>query len=118
MRSFWRARAGCCCSPPEVLASRLLAEDERSLWGQGLGTEATRMMLDYGFGTLNLNRIWLQVFASHVGAQRVYEKAGFRKEGVQRQQHFLEGRYEDGVLMGILRSEWTPLGHEPAPTQG
>ena len=33
----------------------------------------------------------------------------FRKEGVQRAQHFLEGRYEDGVLMGILRSEWTPL---------
>lgn len=82
---------------------------DRSLWGQGFGTEATRMMLDYGFGTLNLNRIWLQVFASHVAGQRVYEKAGFRKEGLQREQHFAEGRYEDGVLMGILRSEWTPL---------
>jgi RimJ/RimL family protein N-acetyltransferase len=45
------------------------------------------MMLDYGFGTLNLNRVWLQVYASHAPAIRV----------------------EDGVLMGILRSEWKPL---------
>jgi ribosomal-protein-alanine N-acetyltransferase len=82
---------------------------ECSAWGQGFGTEATRMMLDYGFGTLNLHRIWLQVFASHAAGLRVYEKAGFRQEGVQREQHFAEGRYEDGVLMGILRSEWTPL---------
>jgi diamine N-acetyltransferase len=87
---------------------------DRSLWSQGYGTEATRMMLDYGFGTLNLNRIWLQVYASHTAGQRVYEKAGFRREGVQREQHFAEGRYEDGVLMGILRSEWTPLSAPPA----
>ncbi len=94
---------------------------DRSAWGQGFGTEATRMMLDYGFGTLNLNRIWLQVYSSHAAAIRVYEKAGFRKEGVQRQQHFTDGRYEDGVLMGILRSEWTPLSAPSAtrePEQG
>ena len=82
---------------------------ERSLWGQGYGTEATRMMLDYGFGTLNLNRVWLQVYGHHAAAARVYEKAGFRREGVQREQHFAEGRYVDAVMMGILRSEWTPL---------
>jgi RimJ/RimL family protein N-acetyltransferase len=86
-----------------------LSLGDRSAWGQGFGTEATRMMLDYAFGTLNLNRVWLQVYASNAPAIRVYEKTGFRKEGVQREQHFLEGRYEDGVLMGILRSEWTPL---------
>jgi RimJ/RimL family protein N-acetyltransferase len=88
---------------------------ERSLWGQGYGTEATRMMLDYGFGTLNLNRVWLQVYGHHAAAARAYEKAGFRREGVQREQHFADGRYVDGVLMGILRSEWTPLtgGQQP-----
>jgi RimJ/RimL family protein N-acetyltransferase len=82
---------------------------EPSMWGKGLGTEATRLMLDHGFGTLNLNRVWLQVFGHHQAAQRVYEKAGFRREGVQREQHYVEGRYVDGILMGILRPEWTPL---------
>nr|WP_255663033.1 GNAT family protein [Myxococcus sp. RHSTA-1-4] len=78
-------------------------------WGKGLGTETTRLMLDYGFGTLNLNKVWLQVYGHHTSAQRVYEKAGFRREGVQREQYFVEGRYVDGILMGILRAEWTPL---------
>jgi len=91
------------------LAEFGLALGLRTAWGQGFGTEATRMTLDYAFGTLNLNRVWLQVYASNAAAIRVYEKVGFRQEGVQRAQHFLEGRYEDGVLMGILRSEWTPL---------
>jgi RimJ/RimL family protein N-acetyltransferase len=100
-----------------------LSLGDRSAWGQGFGTEATRMMLDYAFGTLNLNRVWLQVYASNTPAIRVYEKTGFRKEGVQREQHFTEGRYEDGVLMGILRSEWTPLTLSAAradrgPTKG
>ena len=53
-----------------------LSLGDRSAWGQGFGTEATRMMLDYGFGTLNLNRIWLLVYASNAPAIRVYEKAG------------------------------------------
>lgn len=88
-----------------------------SQWGKGLGTEATRLMLDYGFGTLNLNRVWLQVFGHHASAQRVYEKAGFRREGVQREQYFVEGRYVDGILMGMLRPEWTPLSPELAEAQ-
>lgn len=103
------------------LAEFGLALGVRSAWGQGFGSEATRMTLDYAFGTLNLNRVWLQVYASHAPAIRVYEKAGFRKEGVQRAQHFLDGHYEDGVLMGILRSEWMPLmgpsAVEPAPAK-
>jgi RimJ/RimL family protein N-acetyltransferase len=86
-----------------------LSLGDRSTWGQGFGTEATRMMLDYGFGTLNLHRIWLLVYASNASAIRVYEKAGFRKEGLLREHYFMEGQYEDGVLMAILRSEWKPL---------
>lgn len=82
---------------------------EPSEWGKGLGTEATRLMLDYGFGTLNLNKVWLQVYGHHAAAQRAYEKAGFRREGVQREQYFVDGRYVDAILMGILRAEWTPL---------
>ena len=82
---------------------------ERSCWGQGYGTEATRMMLDYGFSTLNLNRVWLQVFGDNAAAIRAYEKAGFRREGVQREHCYTEGHYVDAVMMGILRSEWTPL---------
>ncbi|MCY1081488.1 GNAT family N-acetyltransferase [Archangium lansingense] len=82
---------------------------EPSEWHKGYGSETTRMVLDYGFGTLNLNRIDLQVLEHNVAGIRAYEKAGFRHEGVLRQHHYVDGAYVDTLMMGILRSEWKPL---------
>lgn len=74
--------------------------------GKGLGQEATRLIVGYGFDTLNLNRIWLHVFADNARAIHVYEKVGFRTEGVLRQAGFRGGRYLDVVSMALLRAEW------------
>jgi ribosomal-protein-alanine N-acetyltransferase len=81
---------------------------EPSEWHKGYGSEATRMVLDYGFGTLNLNRVQLEVLENNVAGIRAYEKAGFRREGVLRQHHYVDGAYVDTLVMGILRSEWKP----------
>jgi UDP-4-amino-4,6-dideoxy-N-acetyl-beta-L-altrosamine N-acetyltransferase len=81
---------------------------EPSEWGKGYGSEATRMVLEYGFGTLNLNRVQLEVLEHNVAGIRAYEKAGFRREGVMRQHHYVDGAYVDTLVMGILRSEWKP----------
>jgi len=75
-------------------------------WGKGYGTEATRLIVRHAFETLNLNRVWLQVYEDNVRGIRAYEKAGFRKEGVLRQDVFRAGRYWDTILMAILREEW------------
>jgi RimJ/RimL family protein N-acetyltransferase len=75
-------------------------------WGKGYGTEATRLMLGYAFETLNLNRVWLHAFEYNERALRAYEKIGFRREGVLRQDTFREGRYWDTIAMAILREEW------------
>lgn len=74
-------------------------------WNKGFGTEATRLVVGYGFATLNLHRIWLHVTADNAAGIRVYEKVGFRREGVLREALFTEGRYVDLVPMGILRGE-------------
>jgi RimJ/RimL family protein N-acetyltransferase len=78
----------------------------KDLWSKGLGSEATRLMVGYAFGTLNLNRVWLEVYEYNPRAVRVYEKIGFRVEGRLRQDTFRDGRYWDTLLMGILRDEW------------
>ena len=75
-------------------------------WGKGYGTEATRLMLEYAFTTLNLNKVGLQVFSNNPAARRVYEKAGFRLEGTLREDYFVDGAYVDTLCMGVLRSEW------------
>ena len=81
---------------------------ERAFWDQGLGTDATRTMIRFGFHELNLNRIELEVNREHPRAIRCYEKVGFVREGVRRQAQFQEGRHHDMVLMSILREEYSP----------
>lgn len=83
-----------------------IAIGDKSMWGKGYGTDAMRALLDFGFGELRLERIWLDVYDFNKRARRSYEKAGFSAEGVQRHAHYSEGKYQDVVLMSILRHEW------------
>jgi RimJ/RimL family protein N-acetyltransferase len=75
-------------------------------WSKGFGTEATRLMVDYAFRTLNFNRVELKVAVENVAAYRVYEKVGFLREGTLRQAMYHEGRYCDFHMMGILRQDY------------
>lgn len=84
---------------------------EKSAWGKGYGTEATRLMVRYAFDTLNLNRVWLHVYEYNERGVRVYQKAGFRMEGRLRQETFRDGRYWDTFVMAVLREEWEAVDH-------
>jgi RimJ/RimL family protein N-acetyltransferase len=79
---------------------------EKAYWGQGYGTEATALLVKHAFETMNLNRVWLHVHEYNQRGMRVYEKVGFKREGVLRQENFREGRYWDTITMAILREEW------------
>jgi RimJ/RimL family protein N-acetyltransferase len=83
---------------------------ERANWSKGYGTDAMRLMLRYAFAELNLSRVSLEVFAHNTRAIRSYEKAGFRREGVQREWARRDGRRWDVVSMGILADEMEGLG--------
>ena len=72
--------------------------------GKGIGTAAISQIVEFAFVGCNLRRVHLQVIESNVGAIRVYEKAGFMIEGRQRQHAWVHGKYEDIIVMGILRS--------------
>jgi RimJ/RimL family protein N-acetyltransferase len=67
-------------------------------YGRGLGTEATRLIVDHSLHSIGLRRITPSVLAHNPRAQRAYEKAGFRVTGVE---HDDDG--EDWVLMAIDR---------------
>ena len=75
---------------------------------KGYGTEAGRLVLNYGFNTLNLRNIMLKVFSFNKAAIACYEKLGFKKIGIRRQSYFIHGRFHDEVYMDILREEFTP----------
>ena len=82
---------------------------DKSLWGHGYGSDALNALLDFGFGELRLERIWLDVYDFNARARRSYEKCGFVLEGTKRRAFFRRGRYVDVHLMSILREEWAGL---------
>ncbi len=77
-------------------------------WGRGYALEATRAMVDYGFGQLGLNRIHAHHMVRNPASGRVLAKAGFQVEGLLRQRVRKWGRFEDVVLLALLRQDWTP----------
>ncbi len=90
-----------------------IAIHDKTQWGKGLGTDAVRLVVDYAFEELNLNRVQLTTDEENVRAIRCYEKAGFVREGLLRQHRLAGGAFGNTVIMGILRDEWTPLDRAP-----
>jgi RimJ/RimL family protein N-acetyltransferase len=79
---------------------------EKDEWNKGYGTETMVLLLRHCFDTLNLNRVYLRVYAENLRAKRSYDKAGFVEEGRQREGVYKHGKYDNVVIMSVLRSEW------------
>lgn len=99
------------CGLSEARSSNRSAElgigiGESDARGKGYGTEATRLLLDYGFTVLGLHHIWLKCVEFNHAGIRVYEKAGFRHAGTLREAWQLGGRQYDVILMDVLASEF------------
>jgi ribosomal-protein-alanine N-acetyltransferase len=79
---------------------------DKTKWGGGIGTLVTRSVIEYGFRQLNLHRMYLTVLKANERAIKLYEKLGFKHEGVFRDDQFRDGEYIDVVSMAILEQEW------------
>jgi RimJ/RimL family protein N-acetyltransferase len=79
---------------------------DKAYWDKGYGTEVVNLLLQHGFATLNLHRIFLRVFEDNPRAIRSYEKAGFIHEGRHRQAEYHNGQFHDVLFMSVLRPEW------------
>jgi RimJ/RimL family protein N-acetyltransferase len=82
---------------------------DKTVWNQGYGSEAAKLMLQHGFENLNLHRIYLRVYENNPRAIRSYEKVGYVHEGRMRQAVYKNGKFEDVLLMSVLRSEWDAI---------
>lgn len=83
---------------------------EKSYHGRGYGTETTRFIVDFAFNRLNLNKVHLAVDADNPAGIRCYEKAGFKTDGVLREEIFKNGKYVDRIVMSVLRHEFINRG--------
>ena len=95
-------------NPEHGTAEFSIVLGEPSVWGRGLGTEAARLTLEYGFDVLGLHNIWLQVSANNPGAVRAYEKAGFKLIGMRRRSVKAGRELVDDIYMDVVVSDLRP----------
>lgn len=79
---------------------------EQDALGQGYGTAAAKLILQYAFKVLGLHKVYLRVLSDNGRAIRSYENAGFRVEGILRDEIFEDGVFRDVTRMSILREEF------------
>jgi [ribosomal protein S5]-alanine N-acetyltransferase len=78
----------------------------RDLWGGGLGSEATGLLVSFAFERVGLRRLEADADPRNAGSLRLLQKLGFEREGYMRERWELAGEMQDAVVFGLLRREW------------
>lgn len=79
---------------------------EKEFWGKGFGTDAIKAFIKFLFSALDINRIELDTFDDNIRAIKAYQKCGFKIEGVLREAKFIDGRFHDKIIMGLIRKDF------------
>jgi RimJ/RimL family protein N-acetyltransferase len=90
----------------------------RAWWGQGLATEAARLLLRLGFEGIGLVRIEALCAVDNERSVRTLERLGMRREGRLAQYRWKKGQARDHYLYALTRAEWTaggPAGFTSTP---
>lgn len=72
----------------------------------GYAEESCKLLFDYGFKELGLNKIWTEIYEFDTKKYILYHKLGFQKDGVLREQYYYNGRYWNSNLLSLLHREW------------
>jgi RimJ/RimL family protein N-acetyltransferase len=89
-------------------AALAIGIDDPAWLGRGIGTEALRLALGFGFAE-GLHRVSVRVLASNARAIACYRKCGFVEEGRERESALVEGLWQDDLIMGLLDQEFAAL---------
>ena len=72
---------------------------------KGFGAEAINLISKYAYDKLNLNRLYAYIIATNNRAEKAFKKAGFAVEGILRKDRYIDGVYQDVLLMAMLRNK-------------
>lgn len=81
----------------------------KKYWGKGITSHALKLIIDYGFSKLELNRIEAHCIIGNKASARVLEKAGMKYEGTFREFTKIKGKFISAKFYAILKSEWGKL---------
>ena len=82
---------------------------DRSARSRGYGAAALKELCRYGFDQLGLNRIYAEIFEFNKASVVLFEKSGFRQEGIREESHFYQGRFWNAIMVRLLKREWDEI---------
>ncbi|AOR22235.1 GNAT family N-acetyltransferase [Clostridium taeniosporum] len=77
----------------------------KKYWNRGYGQDSIKTLMKYLFEDLDVKRIQIEVVADNLRAIRCYKKCGFIKEKIKKTKYYIDGKYTDIIIMGILKKE-------------
>lgn len=85
---------------------------EKQYWGKGFATDARLLMLNYAFINRGLERIWAKVLEDNIGALKMLEKTGYKKEGLLRKSNFKDGKFLNEIYLAVLKDDFLKIANE------
>ncbi len=90
----------------------------KDFWKKGYASEAIQLLTGYGFNSLNLNSIKLEVYSTNKAAIDCYLSNGFKQAGSLRQSIYFEGKYIDLIIMDIIKDDYITVNNRDNPIMG
>jgi ribosomal-protein-alanine N-acetyltransferase len=81
----------------------------KNLHGKGIMTEAVKLLRNYLFSTMLINRLEIHMNIDNIASEKVAINCGFQKEGIARGATFSRGKHRDIAMYALLRDEWEKL---------
>ena len=72
---------------------------------RGYGTDTLRVLCRFGFDEINLRKIKARILAGNAASRALFEKVGFHQEGLEEQEVYREGQWQDVALYALFRGE-------------
>ena len=92
---------------PEHRRAELGIAISRTKWGHGYGREVLELIIGFCFRELDLHRLEADIDPDNTASLRLFERQGFKREGLLRERWYQMGEVQDAVFLGLLRNEWT-----------
>ncbi|MFC1686103.1 GNAT family N-acetyltransferase [Nanoarchaeota archaeon] len=90
----------------EYKAGEICYAINKKYTGKGYATEASTILIDYCFKKLKFHKMYADTDPKNLASQKVLKKLGFKLEGVIREKHYSNGKWEDELDYGLLKKEW------------
>lgn len=77
----------------------------KEYWGKGFASEAGRILINYSFNVLGLNKLYMGTISEHDAMIAVSKKLGFKTEGILRENIYHQDTFVNTLYLGLLKSD-------------